>query len=88
MSRAFESFWVQIRRTFHVSLVDSLPPDQRAAYYRKQAAEALQKAGTEPQSHVREGFLRLAAAWHGLAAELEKIVLPVDGPEPDAPAQN
>lgn len=56
-----------------VSSVDDLPQHERASYYRKQAQEALKQAASSADQLSREGLLRVAAAWHGLASELERF---------------
>jgi len=50
--------------------VHSFGPAERAEHYRRMAAEAAARADRMP--HFRAGFLRLAARWEAVAAEIER----------------
>lgn len=65
---------IGLKAFFRVSSIDLLPLHKRIEHYRRQAAEALRQAGTSAEPHTREGFLKVAAAWHGLSVELERLV--------------
>ena len=41
--------------------------EERAAYYRQQASEALERANASRNDSAREGWLRLAEQWTTLA---------------------
>ena len=50
--------------------VHSFGPAERAEHYRRMAAEAAARAERMP--HFRTGFLKLAARWEAVAAEIER----------------
>lgn len=56
------------------ALLDSLPLEERAARCRKFAEEALRQAARAKDSVMRANYLTIAAGWHGLAAELERLL--------------
>ena len=63
-----------------MSLASSLPLQERISYYRKQAEETLVRARLAPDQDTHMGLLNLAAGWHNLAIELEKLLdLPAAG---------
>jgi len=52
-------------------LTSDLPLSERTAHYRAKAEDALYRAAAATDPSLRNGLLRLAAGWHGLARELE-----------------
>ena len=53
----------------------SISPQDRAAYYRERAREALVQADLAEdagRSEQHESFLRMARSWHAAAAEIEQ----------------
>lgn len=54
-------------------LLDSLPLAQRLLRYRQLSQEALQKATHIEDEDMRAGYLSMAAGWHMLATEIEKL---------------
>ncbi len=66
------------RKGAHVStrlgqLLESLPLAQRLLRYRQLSQEALQKATNIEDEEMRAGYLSMAAGWHMLATEIEKL---------------
>lgn len=57
-----------------MSLADSLPSEERIAFYRKKAEETLLRAQLAPDPDTHNGLLNLAAGWHNLATELERLM--------------
>jgi hypothetical protein len=73
--------------------MESLPLAQRLLRYRQLSQEALQKATKMENDELRAGYLSMAAGWHMLATEIEKLrdrqsaakeLPPVTGAPPDA----
>jgi hypothetical protein len=54
-------------------LLESLPLAQRLLRYRQLSQEALQKATNIEDEEMRAGYLSMAAGWHMLAVEVEKL---------------
>jgi hypothetical protein len=54
-------------------LLESLPLAQRLLRYRQLSQEALQKATNIEDEEMRAGYLSMAAGWHMLAVEIEKL---------------
>lgn len=54
-------------------LLESLPLAQRLLRYRQFSREALQKATAIDDEEMRAGYLGMAAGWHMLATEVEKL---------------
>ena len=54
-------------------LLESLPLAQRLLRYRQLSQEALQKATNIEDREMRAGYLSMAAGWHMLATEIEKL---------------
>lgn len=54
-------------------LLESLPLAQRLLRYRQLSQEALQKATNIDDEEMRAGYLSMAAGWHMLATEVEKL---------------
>lgn len=54
-------------------LLDSLPLAQRLLRYRQLSQEALQKATNLDDEDMRAGYLSMAAGWHMLATEVERL---------------
>lgn len=54
-------------------LLESLPLAQRLLRYRQLSQEALQKATNIEDEEMRAGYLSMAAGWHMLATEIEKL---------------
>jgi len=54
-------------------LLESLPLAQRLLRYRQLSQEALQKATNTEDQEMRAGYLSMAAGWHMLATEIEKL---------------
>lgn len=54
-------------------LLESLPLAQRLLRYRQLSQEALQKATNIDDEEMRAGYLSMAAGWHMLATEIEKL---------------
>ena len=78
--------------TFLGQLLESLPLAQRLLRYRQLSQEALQKATNIEDEDMRAGYLSMAAGWHMLATEIEKLrdrqragqeILPGTGLSPD-----
>ena len=55
-------------------LLESLPSDQRVARYREFAKEALRQAALITDPTVRSNCLMVAAGWHALASESERLM--------------
>jgi hypothetical protein len=55
-------------------LLASLPPAERAERYREFANDAMQKAQTAVNSEHRIEYLTMAAGWHSLASEIERLM--------------
>jgi len=55
-------------------LLASLPPHERAERYRQFAAQAVAKAQETSDPDQRAEYLTMAAGWHGLAVESERLV--------------
>ena len=55
-------------------LLDSLPLEERAARCRQFAQEALRQAHLVRDPKLRANYLTMAAGWHGLAAEPERLL--------------
>jgi len=53
--------------------LESLPPEQRAERYRQFAADAIKKAQDSQESDRRAEFLGMAAGWHTMAVEAERL---------------
>jgi len=54
-------------------LLDALPLAQRLLRYRQLSQEALQKATKVEDEDMRAGYLSMAAGWHMLATEIERL---------------
>jgi hypothetical protein len=54
-------------------LLESLPLTQRLLRYRQLSQEALQKATNIQDEATRAGYLSMAAGWHTLATEIERL---------------
>jgi tellurite resistance protein len=54
-------------------LLESLPLAQRLLRYRQLSQEALQQATKIENDELRAGYLSMAAGWHILATEIEKL---------------
>ena len=54
-------------------LLDALPVAQRLLRYRQFSQEALQKATKIEDEDMRAGYLSMAAGWHMLATEIERL---------------
>jgi hypothetical protein len=54
-------------------LLESLPLAQRLLRYRQLSQEALQKATNLDDDEMRAGYLSMAAGWHMLATEIERV---------------
>jgi hypothetical protein len=54
-------------------LIASLSPNQRAERYRHYAAETITMAQVETNPDRRTEYLTLAASWHSLAVEAERL---------------
>lgn len=54
-------------------LLESLPLAQRLLRYRQLSQEALQKATDIQDEATRAGYLSMAAGWHTLATEIERL---------------
>ena len=50
-----------------------MPLAQRLLRYRQLSQEALQKATNVEDEEMRAGYLSMAAGWHMLATEIEKL---------------
>lgn len=62
----------------------SLPPEERAKYYRALSADALQRAVAAPEGEIRETYVTLAMGWARLAevcAKPEPPILPEQAAE-------
>ena len=59
--------------TFLGQLLESLPLTQRLLRYRQLSQEALQKATITENDEMRAGYLSMAAGWHMLATEMERL---------------
>ena len=59
--------------TFLGQLLESLPLAQRLLRYRQLSQEALQKATNIEDEDMRAGYLSMAAGWHMLATEMERL---------------
>lgn len=55
-------------------LLDSLPHDQRIAHYRQFAVDAFRQAHLAQDPALRAKYLAMAAGWHNLAAESQKLM--------------
>lgn len=58
-----------------MSVAPSISPQDRAAYYRERARDALVQADLAQdagRSEQHESFLRMARSWHAAAAEIEQ----------------
>jgi hypothetical protein len=51
------------------------PEEERLAIYRQQAEQALRQAAVTPDAGIRNGFLKLAAAW-------QELIRAAEGPLP------
>jgi hypothetical protein len=69
-SRHKGAFFVSTRLN---QLLESLPLAQRLLRYRQLSQEALQKATNIEDEEMRAGYLSMAAGWHMLATEIEKL---------------
>lgn len=72
-------------------VLESLPLAQRLMRYRQLSQEALRKATQTEDEDMRAGYLSMAAGWHMLATEIERLrerrPLPQEfSPDPDAGA--
>lgn len=54
-------------------LLESLPLAQRLLRYRQFSQEALRKATDTADEDLRAGYLSMAAGWHMLATEIERL---------------
>jgi hypothetical protein len=54
-------------------LLESLPLAERLLRYRQLSQEALQKATNIQDEASRAGYLSMAAGWHTLATEIERL---------------
>jgi hypothetical protein len=54
-------------------LLESLPLAQRLLRYRQLSQEALQKATNIQDEATKAGYLSMAAGWHTLATEVERL---------------
>ena len=54
-------------------LLESLPLAQRLLRYRQFSQEALRKATDIKDEEMRAGYLSMAAGWHMLATEIERL---------------
>ena len=63
--------WSKTGACFVPPLTSNLSLPERTAHYRAKAQDALQRASVTADPSLRDGLLRLAAGWHGLARELE-----------------
>lgn len=54
-------------------LLESLPLAQRLLRYRQLSQEALRKATDTADKDIRAGYLSMAAGWHMLATEIERV---------------
>ena len=54
-------------------LLEVLPLAQRLLRYRQLSQEALQKATNIANEDMRAGYLSMAAGWHMLATEIERL---------------
>lgn len=59
--------------TFLGQLLESLPLTQRLLRYRQLSQEALQQATSIENEEMRAGYLSMAAGWHMLATEIERL---------------
>ena len=59
--------------TYLGQLLESLPLTQRLLRYRQLSQEALQKATNLENDEMRAGYLSMAAGWHMLATEMERL---------------
>ena len=67
-------------------LIASLPPSQRSERYRHLAAKTITMAQAETNPDRRTEYLTLAAGWHSLALEAERLLArsaPEEVPEED-----
>ena len=61
--------------------IESRPALERARHYRELAAEAVRMAEHAKDDGIKKGYLAMAAGWHALAQEAEKLVRAnLDGP--------
>ena len=54
-------------------LLDALPLDQRLARYRELAEDALRRAAMTTDPSIHADLLSMAAGWHLLLGELERV---------------
>lgn len=54
---------------------ESLPPEERIAYYRSMAAEALRLAQAAKDEAQKASYVDIAARWKVLAAETERRMM-------------
>ena len=67
-------------------LLASLPPDERAQRYRQFATEAVRKAQEACDLDLRAEYVTMAAGWHTMAVEAERLVkekLPGEDGQPE-----
>jgi hypothetical protein len=55
-------------------LLASLPPGKRAERYRQFASEAVRKSQEAKDSDRRAEYLTMAAGWHDIATEAERVM--------------
>jgi hypothetical protein len=53
---------------------ESLSPENRIAYYRGMAAEALRLAQASDEDSQKASYLDIAARWNALATEMERQI--------------
>jgi hypothetical protein len=70
--------------------IDSRQPQERARHYRELAHEAVRMAEAVKDDTLRSGYMAMAAGWHALAQEAERLVAPPARAEkaPEQPEQN
>ena len=69
-------------------LLASLPPDERAERYREFAAQAIMRAQDAASADERAEHLTMAAGWHTLAVEVERLLATVNPGEAVSPERD
>ena len=54
--------------------IKSRPADERARHYRELAEEAMRMAEAVKDETLRSGYMAMAAGWHSMAQEAERLV--------------
>jgi hypothetical protein len=64
--------------------LEALSLEERAKHYREFANEAFRRAAVSGTNELRAGYLSMAAGWHTLAIEMERVMHHVEHGKDDA----